>query len=167
MEFLIKGRWMIKNYNIPVYIFKKWWKMKKASTHRPPSWSPARRRRSPPRNRSRRPWGTSRGPGGSDGWRSRPGRCRPAGWCTGERQKQEQTKFYNLRRGITEDWQSLAKFQSTLSKSTKKIHFVYIFEAICVFDLFWSQDDLKTKIPAGSCTTKKDTGVRGRNNAHT
>ena len=37
-------------------------------------------------------------------------------------EKQEQTKFYDLRRGITEDFQRLAKFQRTLSKSTKKIH---------------------------------------------
>ncbi len=36
--------------------------------------------------------------------------------------EQEQTKFYDLRRGITEDLQRLAKFQRTLSKSTKKIH---------------------------------------------
>ncbi len=35
--------------------------------------------------------------------------------------EQEQTKFYDLRRGITEDFQRLAKFQRTLSKSTKKI----------------------------------------------
>ena len=34
--------------------------------------------------------------------------------------KQEQTKFYDLRRRITEDFQRLAKFQRTLSKSTKK-----------------------------------------------
>ena len=39
-----------------------------------------------------------------------------------ERGEQEQTKFYDLRRGITEDFQRLAKFQRTLSKSTKKIH---------------------------------------------
>ncbi len=37
------------------------------------------------------------------------------------KEKQEQTKFYDLRRGITEDFQRLAKFQKT-SKSTKKIH---------------------------------------------
>ncbi len=37
-------------------------------------------------------------------------------------EKQEQTKFYDLRRGITEDFQRLAKFQRTLSKSTKKNH---------------------------------------------
>ncbi len=37
--------------------------------------------------------------------------------------KQGQTKFYDdLRRGITEYFQRLAKFQRTLSKSTKKIH---------------------------------------------
>ncbi len=37
------------------------------------------------------------------------------------KRKQEQTKFYDLRRGITEDFQRLAKFQGTLSKSTQKI----------------------------------------------
>ncbi len=36
--------------------------------------------------------------------------------------EQEQTKLYDLRRGIKEDFQRLAKFQRTLSKSTKKIH---------------------------------------------
>ena len=36
--------------------------------------------------------------------------------------EQEQTKFYDLRRGITEDFQRVAKFQGNLSKSTKKIH---------------------------------------------
>ncbi len=35
--------------------------------------------------------------------------------------KQEQTKFDDLRRGITEDWQRMANFQRTLSKSTKKL----------------------------------------------
>ncbi len=44
-----------------------------------------------------------------------------AGEVSGEK-KQEQTKFYDLRRGITEDFQRLAKFQRTLSKSAKKIH---------------------------------------------
>ena len=34
--------------------------------------------------------------------------------------EQEQTKFYDLRRRITEDFHRLAKFQTTLSKSTKK-----------------------------------------------
>ncbi len=37
-----------------------------------------------------------------------------------EEEKQEQTEFYDLRRGITEGFQGLAKFQRTLSKSTKK-----------------------------------------------
>ena len=31
-----------------------------------------------------------------------------------QRGKEEQTKFYDLRRGIKEDWQRLAKFQRTL-----------------------------------------------------
>ncbi len=35
--------------------------------------------------------------------------------------KQEQTKFADLQRGITEDFQWLAKFQRTLSKSTKNL----------------------------------------------
>ncbi len=35
--------------------------------------------------------------------------------------EQEQTKFDDLRRGITKDWQRLAKFhQRTWSKNTKK-----------------------------------------------
>ncbi len=41
-------------------------------------------------------------------------------------EKQEQTKFDDLRRGITEDFQRLAKFQRILSK----------FQANRVFDLF-------------------------------
>ncbi len=52
------------------------------------------------------------------------------GWS---RKEQEQTKFYDLRRGITEDFQRLANFQRTLSKSNKKS---LIFERFCVFDLF-------------------------------
>ncbi len=39
-------------------------------------------------------------------------------WQAGE--EQEQTKFDDLRRGITKDWQRVAKFQRTLSKRTKK-----------------------------------------------
>ncbi len=34
--------------------------------------------------------------------------------------KQEQTKFDDLRRGITKDWQRLAEFKRTLSKRPKK-----------------------------------------------
>ncbi len=40
-------------------------------------------------------------------------------WGKAEGVEQEQTKFYDLRRGITEDFQRLAKFQRTLSKYQK------------------------------------------------
>ena len=36
------------------------------------------------------------------------------------KEKQEQTKFYDLRRGITEDFQRLAKFQRTFIKKYQK-----------------------------------------------
>ncbi len=54
----------------------------------------------------------------------------------GERErKQEQTKFYDLRRGITEDFQRLANFQWTLSKSTKKFTDFKRFAFLTFFDL--------------------------------
>ncbi len=62
----------------------------------------------------------------SSGWAGpagdSPGRT---GGCGGRGPEQEQNKFDDLRRGITEYFQRLAKFQRTLSKSTQ-ILFVWL-----------------------------------------
>ena len=39
-----------------------------------------------------------------------------------QQQQQELTKFDNLRRGITEDFQRLTKFKRTLAKNYQKPH---------------------------------------------
>ncbi len=57
--------------------------------------------------------------------------------------KQEQTKFDDLRRGITKDIQRFAKFQRTLLKRTKKK------SPILSDSRFWpflTPNDLKTQI---------------------
>ncbi len=54
--------------------------------------------------------------------------------------EQEQTKFYDLRRGITEDFQRLANFQRTLSKNTKKFTDFERFSFFTFFTFKWPQN---------------------------
>ncbi len=54
----------------------------------------------------------------------------------GRSEEQEQTKFYDLRRGITEEFQRLAKFQRTfIKKVPKRITDFKRFVFLTFFDL--------------------------------
>ncbi len=56
--------------------------------------------------------------------------------------KQEQTMFYDLRRGITEEFQRLTKLKRTLSKTTKNHHNL---GRLCIFEFFDLQMTSKFK----------------------
>ncbi len=53
----------------------------------------------------------------------------------GERGEQEQTKFYDLRRGITKDFQRLAKFHRIYQKVQKRFTNFKRFAFLTFFDL--------------------------------